>query len=43
MSQLKVGEVICIKGGKSEVECPNQLVFEQAQKMAIASKAGVWK
>jgi Staphylococcal nuclease homologue len=31
------------KTRKSEVKCPNQLAFEQAQKMAIASKAGVWK
>ncbi|MBN3992624.1 MAG: thermonuclease family protein [Nostoc sp. NMS2] len=24
------------------VECPNRIAFEQAQKIAIASKAGVW-
>ena len=24
------------------VECPNQIAFEQAQKIAIASKTGVW-
>ncbi|MBE8971315.1 thermonuclease family protein [Nostocales cyanobacterium LEGE 12452] len=27
---------------KSEVECPNHLAFEQAQKIAKASKVGVW-
>lgn len=27
---------------KSGVECPNQIAFEQAQKIAIASKTGVW-
>ncbi|MDZ7955675.1 thermonuclease family protein [Nostoc sp. DedQUE09] len=24
------------------VECPNQLAFEQAQKIAKASKLGIW-
>ena len=24
------------------LECPNQIAFEQAQKIAIASKTGVW-
>jgi endonuclease YncB( thermonuclease family) len=28
---------------KSGVECPNQLSFEQAQKIGIATKVGVWK
>lgn len=31
------------KTRKSGVECPNQLSFEQAEKIAIASKSGVWK
>jgi endonuclease YncB( thermonuclease family) len=31
------------KTWKSGVECPNQLSFEQAEKIAIASKVGVWK
>jgi endonuclease YncB( thermonuclease family) len=31
------------KTQKSGVECPNQLSFEQAEKIAIASKIGVWK
>jgi len=30
------------KTRKSGVECPNQLSFEQAEKIAIASKVGVW-
>nr|WP_322657121.1 thermonuclease family protein [Dendronalium sp. ChiSLP03b]MDZ8203450.1 thermonuclease family protein [Dendronalium sp. ChiSLP03b] len=28
---------------KSGMECPNQLAFEQAQKIGIASKAGLWR
>ncbi|BAY42042.1 nuclease (plasmid) [Nostoc sp. NIES-2111] len=28
---------------KSGVECPNQLSFEQAEKIAISSKVGVWR
>ncbi len=28
---------------QSEVECPNHLAFEQAQKIAITSKVGMWK
>ncbi|WP_414756634.1 thermonuclease family protein [Anabaena sp. CCY 9910] len=28
---------------KSGVECPNQLSFDQAEKIAISSKVGVWK
>lgn len=27
---------------KQGVECRNQIAFEQAQKIAIASKTGVW-
>ncbi|MDZ8108268.1 MAG: hypothetical protein RM338_21970 [Nostoc sp. DedQUE12a] len=27
---------------QSGVECPNQIAFENAQRLAIASKAGVW-
>lgn len=32
-----------VKMRQSGVECPNHLAFEQAQKIAIASKAGIWK
>jgi endonuclease YncB( thermonuclease family) len=28
---------------KSGVECPNQVSFDQAEKIAIASKVGVWR
>ncbi|BAT56717.1 nuclease (plasmid) [Nostoc sp. NIES-3756] len=31
------------KTRKSGVECPNQLSFEQAEKIGIATKVGVWK
>ncbi|MEA5567604.1 thermonuclease family protein [Anabaena sp. UHCC 0399] len=31
------------KTRKSRVGCPNQLSFEEAQKIGIATKAGVWK
>ncbi|WP_026735914.1 thermonuclease family protein [Fischerella sp. PCC 9605] len=27
---------------KSGVDCPNHLAFEEAQKIALASKVGVW-
>uniref|UniRef100_A0A8J7A0S8 Thermonuclease family protein n=1 Tax=Desmonostoc muscorum LEGE 12446 TaxID=1828758 RepID=A0A8J7A0S8_DESMC len=27
---------------QGEVECPNQIAFENAQRLAIASKAGIW-
>ncbi|MBD2364746.1 thermonuclease family protein [Anabaena minutissima FACHB-250] len=30
------------KTRKSRIECPNQLSFEQAEKIAILSKIGVW-
>ncbi|MBD2255355.1 thermonuclease family protein [Nostoc parmelioides] len=31
------------KTRKSGVECPNKLSFEQAEKIGIAAKVGVWK
>ncbi|MBD2683633.1 MULTISPECIES: thermonuclease family protein [Nostoc] len=36
---LKSGLAKTQQGG---VECPNQIAFENAQKMAVASKVGVW-
>jgi endonuclease YncB( thermonuclease family) len=31
-----------VKTRQSGVEYPNQIAFENAQKMAVASKVGVW-
>lgn len=36
---LKSGLARTQQGG---VECPNQIAFENAQRLAIASKAGIW-
>lgn len=31
-----------VKTRQSGVECPNQIAFENAQRLAVASKAGIW-
>ena len=31
-----------VKTRQSGVECPNQIAFENAQRLAIASKTGIW-
>ncbi|MBD2473340.1 thermonuclease family protein [Nostoc sp. FACHB-145] len=31
-----------VKTHQSGVECPNQIAFENAQRLAIASKTGIW-
>ncbi|MBD2452128.1 thermonuclease family protein [Nostoc sp. FACHB-152] len=32
-----------VKTRQSGVECPNMIAFENAQRLAVASKAGIWK